>query len=427
MDYWGIRYHDRYGGDLVYGQPLFATPSMAERYFYKTFTARDRLDLKVDVTTWREREAHCLNEDIYQHPIWSSHLDEIPDHYAHVALDDPTMIAFTASPEHGEADRQTRMKPGRYLQRFYPNLTPKQVAFYADWWRTGSKPLAVPDHGELLFATTELEMIRVYAYGPGSCMLGEDCVRVYAAGDLALAYFQVGKAVMARALCWPAKKVFGRVYPTPDAWDEYDDQVPEYDSEDDAEAWQQALFNKLKAEGYTHVAEGGSFNGARIQAIPYDGYDDDEWVMPYLDLSYRLNFHGNHFTLHSHGDWSSTETGGTMTGPQHTSNTTECDHCGGEVDNDETYIIYAGNGQYKSWCPLCREDHTFFCYGRHENVSNDLQCIEVGAVEYCAEEAEKRAFYCEHDDTWYPLDQQSQVLPGFPRSYEPTINLEIAA
>src|SRR5829696_4667953 len=67
---------------------------------------------------WEEREALRLSDGTYERLPWD--LEPIAGHYAHFSVDDGAKVAFTPSPEKGMVDIQVRMKPGRYLTKFYP-------------------------------------------------------------------------------------------------------------------------------------------------------------------------------------------------------------------------------------------------------------------------------------------------------------------
>ena len=74
---------------------------------------------------WQCREVGRFDDGTYQRVPWAAD-DAYPEHYVHVSVDAPGMIAYTASAEHGHLDRQTRTKPGRYLERFYPETSLEQ-------------------------------------------------------------------------------------------------------------------------------------------------------------------------------------------------------------------------------------------------------------------------------------------------------------
>jgi hypothetical protein len=256
--------------------------------------------LRIVPMEWREREEHRINTGVYDPPVWANetmwkeNAEIHKDHFVHISTEDPTMLAFTQSPEKGERDIQTRMKPGRYLHRYFGNiLTAQQIAFYAEWWVKKYRP--AHSNLRLQFSTSPDHVVDIYERGPSSCMKGMDCVRIYHGPDLMVAYVERDGDVMARALVWPDKKVIGRTYPTPGCYDEGDDDDL-YESEEDLEGWRQALIGLLRAEGYKTHDEGGRFEGARLRRVP-DGDYSDNYLMPYLDLDYGVDDHGDYFVM----------------------------------------------------------------------------------------------------------------------------------
>src|SRR5215218_3499799 len=166
---------------------------------------------------WEEREARRLRDGTYEKLPWD--LDPIPQHYAHFSVDDGAKVAFTPSPEKGMVDIQVRMKPGRYLTKFYPQLTADDVRRLA---------IALDKQLDVKFAVTAEDIVRVYNNGPSSCMshpaahfrCGPDThpCEVYGDSDLQLAYLSTKPLddpdfrASARALVWPANKTWVRIY-----------------------------------------------------------------------------------------------------------------------------------------------------------------------------------------------------------------------
>lgn len=267
--------------------------------------------------TWKEREAHKLVSGAHKNVVWAKErfwTDAVALralHYAHISTEDPTMLAYTPSEEYGERDRQNRIKPGKYLQKYFgasektgligfgpykghsPKLNPKEIAYYAEWWEKGSKPSKF-GAWELRYAKTGAEIAEVYINGPRSCMSAGQVdggsntktspTRVYGAGDLQLAYLWDGEKPRARALCWPDKKVFGRCYPAEQnyATDRFKDQA-------EALSCQQELRARLLAQGWTDIYKDPNvFVGARLRRLKH-GKGGNHYVMPYLDNDYGVN------------------------------------------------------------------------------------------------------------------------------------------
>src|SRR4051812_6138886 len=82
-----------------------------------TFIASDEQKMQ-----WRTRETDRFygydTENKYERTPWHYEAWSNRDHYCHVSLKNPGMIAYTPDDEHGVQDRQIRLTPGRYLARF---------------------------------------------------------------------------------------------------------------------------------------------------------------------------------------------------------------------------------------------------------------------------------------------------------------------
>lgn len=266
---------------------------------------------------WELRELRRFAEGEY-HPLpWADELPPIPRHYAHVSVRNPGKVSFTENDAKGVADRQaSAMNPGRYLTRFYPDLHPDEVRRLA----------ATLDASftKLHFATTEDEIEHVYVNGPPSCMShGAEHyaspihpVRVYAAGDLAVAYTKrTNGAISGRCLVWPEKKLRGRIYGDIDR-----------------------MKLLLKAAGYD--PEEDDLDGARLLKVPVGrGY-----VMPYIDNSNSFGFHEDGKHLQIYGDHDATSTDGLS------HRGTYCPRLDAYVDDDEDDFTYV-YGVEEYWSP----------------------------------------------------------------------------
>lgn len=394
--YYTVRYN--YHSE-THRQNLFMTRLQADRSaaIYSRIHSPYMTDWRSDVATWREREFHWMSEAIDGYtPVpwryesfWQNNDAIHRDHYAHVSVEDPSMLAFTASEEDGERDRQTRMRPGKYLTKYFSHvLNAKQIAFLAEWFVKGERPVTT-GHAELRFARTEEEIVHVYMNGPRSCM-GRDAhnnaaahpTRVYA-GDLQVAYLYDASRIdddkdpiIARALCCERLQAFTRVYPTPDR---YGDDG--WGSHGEAEGVQLDLLNRLKALGWRWQHEySEAMNGAKVQKIHrnYGGY-----VMPYVDWV-SLDDEGDHFTLSSGGDYEADRTDGAMflggdEDDEDDDDYSTCESCDGRTEN--TYTVYTDtftSGQPRArveWCERCRDNGTFYCDGTNEDFSDSVSCI----------------------------------------------------
>lgn len=415
-DFWVIDY-----SGSAYAGEAFATRQAAvaarERYCVPSYFSHEgklarRSLYPVRRAKWTERENARFHDQTYKHPVWAgesfwtlSFYNSGPaaSHYAHVALGDPRMIAFTENAEKGEADRQTRMKPGKYLKKFFGDvLSDKKIAFYAEWWTKGDRPVG-DAATRLRFAETEEDIIGVYERpGPSSCMKDMDCVRVYAAGDLQVAYLvdeDDEDVVAARALCWPAKEVFGRFYP------------------EDGEG--ETLFAALRAKGWTSIREDSSaFEGARL--LKEEG-DDGGWVMPYLDHSYGVRDAGDHFVMsRKNYEIYCDSTSGEIDGPDRS----DCDECGARVLSEDTYTVHSGVGRgwagrgligtgEMTWCESCYENGSFYCDALNENFdSATVESVEVGDETWALPYAQENALCCDKTGEWFRPDDAVSMEDG---------------
>jgi hypothetical protein len=283
----------------------------------------------------------------------------------------PALLAYYARADKAEQDLWTQIKPGRYLTSELSSwLTPKQIKYWAEWQAKGVQPTEIDGPAAVvLFATTPDDIEVVYINGPASCMSSlagcygstKHPVRVYGAGDLAIAYLPDDpKAdspednVIARAICWPERKVFGRVYPTIDT-----------------EGYAETLRTALHALGYrsAHEVDKG-LDGARMLRID----EEDGVTMPYLDSPYQtFDDRGDYLILRRSGEYGGTETNGVACFEPEYEHT--CERCEEDFNDGggTVYLQCAHNGGQRSayWCDSCIISDTFTCYGFNEVFSHD--------------------------------------------------------
>ncbi|MGE5510380.1 MAG: hypothetical protein ACM31O_03900 [Bacteroidota bacterium] len=332
---------------------------------------------------WRLREALRFTLGIYERPPWPPSVlaaSVAADHYAHISLTNEMMIAFTPNDDKGQRDIQVRMKPGRYLTKFYKELTPDQVHDLQA--RCGNMGV--------MFAKTAKEIVDIYTTGPHSCMaykvgsneydalLTVHPCTVYGDSDLQLAYIvsEHGKPT-ARGLVWPARKIYGRLYGD-----------------------QRRLAARLAALGY----RSGPLQGARIRRIEVEG-SPNAIVMPYLDNDNQT------FDVID-DDWCCIDAEGPYESNAHgiayLSDRMRCDHCGRFVDEDDTTDV---NGD--RWCESCVSDaavysewdgvyyHQDDCF---EVITRVDACGNPLSADYRHENARRTAFYCDATGRWYCRD-----------------------
>lgn len=332
------------------------------------------------------------------------HLNMHQRHWVHVSVDPekPDMIAYTRSLKDGMRDRQVRVKLGRYLaQHFGDKLSPQKIA------------QLVAQHNEHQceklrwhIAMTPKRIETVYRRGPSSCMghgrgsydyrLDRDhdihpaCV--YGAGDLGVAFLWRGGRITARALVWPERKVFGRIYG---------------DAERLGRALDEAGYKceyqhrrALRQAGLDHNELGG-FNGARLLRFEVG----DVLAAPYMDNDYGLN------RLHSDVAYANSgfammtmcyDNSCSMTNGLSAPDGEPCSACDDSTPDEEQN--YTANGDMI--CDHCRDNY----YGRCEDTDeihhfDDL--IRTHDDRYiCQDTYESEYFTCEDTDEVYPNEMQ---------------------
>ena len=233
---------------------------------------------------WYFREMNRFLDGTYKCPPWNgcpTCIDSVPGvefkrlapielHAAHISPHDKNLIAYTKSPEGGEKDIQIRVKPGKYLQKYYKHLKPEQVAFYASLFGMATKNAEVT---KVLIATSADEIEYVYLNGPSSCMTHATHdyksrpihpVRAYEGPDLRVAYIKnhVKNTIAARCIIYPEKKIFCRIY-------------------GDGGAWSARLRALLLKDGYKEDVQ----YGARIKILRDERVEMKiyEYIVPYID------------------------------------------------------------------------------------------------------------------------------------------------
>ena len=438
MDYWVIQTYWQ-GRESACLDSLFVSSFQAETFVGRMLRQRGPgYSYTVRPATWREREHRMMSAGVYQPPVWSDEgwwqdiIFHLKDHYTHVSLADPTAIAFTEDERKGEADRQTSMRPGKYLQKFLgggsegliehgplkgqlPRITKMQIAYYASWHQTGARP----ESEDILDFTEDPDMmVRLYEDGPASCMMGKHWdhryhpVRVYAGGGLALAYLtSVSGDVIGRALCWPAKQVFGRVYPTPNS-------TREHEHHDE-------LMARLKAKGWKSINEDNNvFNGALLTQVQ-GRYGD--YVMPYLDHEYGVREvyrDGKNWWVMDRDETHQENTDGTMIGNDPDWHCESCEEgFSDSEDNCSVYGYWAGSGDTRrphagypraeqTWCCDCRDNSTFYCDGSEEHYVDNGD--SVYANDGCTYERHwfdaNGGWQCTHSDEYYLRREDPPVV-----------------
>lgn len=284
---------------------------------------------------WREREQSRFECGLYKRPhfIADGLLEEITDHYLHISNENSELVAFTENPEKGERDIQTRLKPGKYLRKYYPALTLSMIRDIV----TGGE-----NSKELLFASTPEDIEMVYYNGPSSCMSKVGYyssihpVRVYGNSDLQVAYLKDSDGrITARAIVWPEKKRYGRIY---------GDII--------------RLETKLKKVGYNR----GTMIGAKLPLIKEIHNKYERIVCPYIDDTKSVVLKGDNLyvsSFNAKNKLNASNADGFASGRH-------CESCGVFAN---TYNVY-GNPTVKHFCKKCCKLFTTECEMTGRRIEN---------------------------------------------------------
>ena len=156
-------------------------------------------------------------------------LRNLPGHFLHLSKQDPRLVAYTPTPEHGRQDRQVRSTLGKYLSRYQTELglTSSDIGRLTRLWGN----VANVNFGLIRDAD---DIQYVYDHGPDSCMkeLGNPAVQAYAGPDTALAVMWQGPKeggvrgacnIAARCVVSLLNQQYVRIYSDCDAEDQLED------------------------------------------------------------------------------------------------------------------------------------------------------------------------------------------------------------
>lgn len=308
----------------------------------------------------RECSRYPLHDAIHKaqalHGLEPANMEELLLEWPHLS-NDQARLAYTRTPAHGEADRQTVTTLGRYLTKCFPTAKSDVIRDIAALYQ-GS--------GCKFTERTTAAYIDAVQNGPSSCMQwahlkseSEHPYNVYAP-ELGwhMAVNIMGVKICGRCMCleYNGEKTFVRSYhQSPDGTYSPSDTV--------LEAW-------LKDQGYTRKTAWPI--GAKLAEIYRDNGD---LLVPYLDGNVQNIAHGDGVMLiDPDGSMSAQATNGTY------EETETCDHC--HEGCSETNSV--GSRGYTSVCNYCLENYHTWVYGRGGDTYyvHDEEAITVGDYSY---------------------------------------------
>lgn len=298
---------------------------------------------------WIEREEARFTSGYYNPVPWPTK-DAFKHHFVHLSRDKDGMIAYTPNADYGQADRQIRVRPGKYLTEFYPEFGPDTIRDYCAQVSSNSYVMKITQDAD--------EIERVYAEGPSSCMAHPSDffagnihpARAYAGPDLAVAYLiHPDGDIVARAVVFPARREHTRIYGDGSR-----------------------LGNLLSDDGYTR--NDGDWSGARLTRIE----SPRGIVAPYIDFSpCRADDDSTHLVMSRSGTFYLQDTCGII------NLGTACACCSVYLHEDDLYYI---GGSDEQVCEECYRNNYFrcdFCDERFHIVNVNTVAGDNHVCNYC--------------------------------------------
>lgn len=384
---------------------------------------KTRIKMLVD-DSWRERERNRLYDGTYTQLPSFIYIHAQADHFAHVAKQDPTKIAFTATPEKGMQDIQTVISASTYLGRFTA-LSGDQIRDLAARYEsrvTINEDTLVIDYTRKAFRFAyDNQPVKSESSDHTSCMARS--ARSYTGhftphphihpaeaystdrDGLHIAYTTDPRhptTVTARAVVWPRHMHFVRVYGL-----EERDRI--------------GLTSLLQSRGYTRHY---SFDGAPLARIGLGNDDDDTdgtFLMPYIDGDCRTvddSPSTKRFYICDNGDYEAAETSGSIDVGSGSRYNCTCDNCGDRMHSDDGHTVGGDR-----WCESCYENEAIYCEYYEESYASHDGFTSVFVARYaergvdgfrrrdpsarpieqtwCDDAAGNYAFYCDKTDRHY--------------------------
>lgn len=367
---------------------------------------------------WRDREEARYAKGTYRVLPWvGSDWWNSPgayaiwkDHFPHAALEKPGWIAFTKDEADGSKDKQTLLRPGAYLTRYFEK-TLRDYGYSSAALSEQFMKMYGPI--EVKFATTKEEVIKVYD-GLATCMAGKRWPKnthpatIYLAGDLQIAYIgnlEAGR-VSARTLVWPDRKIHSRVYG------------------DIAR-----LTQGLERLGYKWGAPiGAKLQRVKLNSVEFDGggVPSGCFLVPYIDKKNQqggghlgVKDDGEHLIICADGESGSHHAGQAdgVSGPYVPRDdeypTFTCDRCdeGGfrrvyevldrEPDDEDVH-------EPIMWCEECRE-HATQCGYSGNWYTDDMAMVDVAGHPWLEYYADMYAARCDGNGNLYAKDDLVKV------------------
>jgi hypothetical protein len=282
-------------------------------------------------------------------------------------------------------DKQTVIPINRYLARYFGDkLRSEEIAKLSALYTSPEHALTIGSDAQAFQFAYSDQQVKSESSTYLSCMryttgyFGTPChpAETYAAGDLSIAYITCpddSSQVLARAIIWPKKMSFVRVYGVD-------------------ETIRVALVDRLESLGYCRAND---WRGARIRAVEFDG----RVVVPYIDgdiTSLEYDDDDDVMTVSRHGNVDGSSTRGWA---HSNSGRRTCDACNERCSEDD--MRHVGN---ELWCDDCVSNGAVFCEYSEEYFSDSERFITVETTsgsQTWHDSAARHAFHCENLDAWF--------------------------
>lgn len=335
--------------------------------------AMGALEARTDQAGAAHRAYHNARRKIYntgewQHTPWRSfdwfaQNDAANSRLPHISVVNPQEVAYYQSVDKLIRGIETRTKPGRFLAKFFPNLTPDQVRTYANDYLVATAPR------QLHFARTRDEMITAIDEGPSeSCQTRGYYDKApderpwyaghihpaacYASGDFEVAYITDNnkpasivdlhagaQRITARAICNAKNKTVARIYG------------------DSAK-----LLPLLTSAGYAQVER--ALVGCRLLKI--ENENGSGWIMPYVDAG--VGSGGGSLDVDDYYDHDSGRSYWMLVRPN------AGDYC--TYEGYDKRGVLEGKDEERRHCPRCNAAH---------DDEDDIHYSDYEGEHYCSE------------------------------------------
>ena len=362
---------------------------------------------------WRAREKKRLDDGTYtsvpwENEDWYLNSPHVEMHFPHTSSNDKNLIAYTPDDDKGERDVRNSAKPRKYLTKHFGNvLSDKGIHNWAEKFMLKNNPVNVE------IAMTRQDIRWVYEHGQvgcnpadddgtGSCMTYEighfysrpiHPVEAYAYGDLGIAFMVYrgdSHQVCARALVWPNKKQYGRIF-------------GRNGKENELRVW-------LDSQGY----DSGNMVGAKLlKLLATTSQYRDKIICPYLDCYQQITIHDNYLEIEREGRATADSQYGILRYNCRDNRDGEefnCTSCQEWHYVDELHGRF-GNGE--GVCECCYDQYYFTCEDCNEMGYNDnMCCIDDGEKYICESCYSDEYFHCDTCDIAQHIDREMGLLNG---------------